>query len=159
MLESTPASVNSALQRARAGFRRSGDPDLVPLPHSEGEGQVVDRFVDAFQQGDVDQLVALLTDDAKFTMPPEPFEFHGPRVIAEFFPRLGFWGRDLKLVPTRANSQPALGYYVPDPMASVHRAGGILVLTVSSDQISAITRFGEKALLARFGLPRTLPSS
>jgi len=159
MLESTPASVNSALQRARAGFRRSGDPDLVPLPHSEGAGQVVDRFVDAFQQGDVDQLVALLTDDAKFTMPPEPFEFHGPRVIAEFFPRVGFWGRDLKLVPTRANSQPALGYYVPDPMASVHRAGGILVLTVSSDQISAITRFGEKALLARFGLPRTLPSS
>ena len=64
-MDMSVASVNSALQRARAGFRRSGDPDLVPLPHSEGEGQVVDRFVDAFQQGDVDQLVALLTDDAK----------------------------------------------------------------------------------------------
>lgn len=92
-------------------------------------------------------------------MPPEPFEFHGPRVIAEFFPRLGFWGQDLKLVPTRANNQPAFGYYVRDPTAGVYRTGGILVLTVCRNQISAITRFGEKALLARFGLPRTVPSS
>jgi RNA polymerase sigma-70 factor (ECF subfamily) len=159
MLESTPASVNSALQRARAGFRPSGDPDLVPLPRSEVETEVVDRFVEAFQHGDLDRVVALLTDDAKVSMPPEPFAFQGPRAIADFLRSLGFWGQDLKLVPTRANNQPAFGYYLPDPNADVHRAGGILVLTVSNNQISGITRFGDKGLLACFGLPRTVPSS
>jgi RNA polymerase sigma-70 factor (ECF subfamily) len=91
-------------------------------------------------------------------MPPEPFEFRGPRVIAEFLNSRGFWGQDLKLVPTRANNQPAFGYYLPDPNAGVHRASGIMVLTVREDQISAITRFGDRSLLALFGLPRTVPS-
>jgi RNA polymerase sigma-70 factor (ECF subfamily) len=157
MLESTPASVNSALQRARSGFRPSGTPDRVALPRSPQEAGVVARFVDAFEQGDVEALVALLTDDARVTMPPEPFEFRGPRAIAEFFGSLGLWGDGLKMVPTRANNQPAFGYYRPDPNASIHRAGGLLVVSVSGDQISAITRFGDCGLLARFGLPRTLP--
>jgi RNA polymerase sigma-70 factor (ECF subfamily) len=159
MLDSTPASVNSALQRARAGFRPSGDPDRVPLPRSPREAAVVERFVDAVQRADLDSLVALLTDDARVTMPPEPFEFRGPRVIARFFASLGILGRNLKLVPTRANNQPAFGYYLLDPNANIHRAGGILVLTVSTDQISAITRFGDRSLLAQFGLPRTVPRS
>jgi RNA polymerase sigma-70 factor (TIGR02960 family) len=159
MLESTPASINSALQRARAGFRPSGDPDRVPLPRSPREAAVVDRFVDAVQRADLDSLVALLTDDARAIMPPEPFEFRGPLVIARFLDSLGILGPDLKLVPTRANNQPAFGYYRPDPTANVHRAVGIMVLTVSTDQISAITRFGDRGLLSRFGLPRTVPST
>ena len=122
------------------------------------EAEIVDRFVDAFQRGDLDGVVALLTDDAKFSMPPEPFEFHGPRVIAEFLRSLGFWGQNLKLVPTRANNQPAYGYYLPDPNADVHRASGIMVLTLATEGISAITRFGDRGLLARFGLPRTVAS-
>ena len=89
---------------------------------------------------------------------PSQFEFRGPRVIAEYFHSRGFLGQDLKLVPTRANNQPAFGYYFPDPNANVHRASGILVLTVRADQISAITRFGDRSLLALFGLPRTVPS-
>jgi RNA polymerase sigma-70 factor (ECF subfamily) len=92
-------------------------------------------------------------------MPPEPFEFRGPRVIAEFYRTQSFWGQDLRLVPTRANNQPAYGDYLPDPNANVHRASGILVLTLSRDRISAITRFGDRGPLARFGLPRTVPSS
>jgi RNA polymerase sigma-70 factor (ECF subfamily) len=159
MLESTPASVNSALQRARAGFRPSGNPERVPLPRSGTEADVVERFVDAFEQGDLDRVVAMLTDDARLAMPPEPFEFIGPHAITEFLRSLGFWGQELKLVPTRANNQPAFGYYLPDPNACVHRASGILVLNVSSDRISTLTRFGDRGLLARFGLPRTLPSS
>ena len=158
MLESTPASVNSALQRARSRVPHPDGPDHVPMAASGRESEVVDRFVEAFQEGDLDGVVALLTDDAKFSMPPEPFEFHGPRVIAEFLRSLGFWGQGLKLVPTRANNQPAYGYYLPDPNADVHRASGIMVLTMATDGISAITRFGDRGLLARFGLPRTVAS-
>jgi len=157
MLDSTPASVNSALQRARSRVS-PGDLDNVPITRPGQEAELVDRFVDAFQRGDLNGVIALLTDDAKFSMPPEPFEFHGPRVIADFLRSLGFWGQDLKLIPTRANGQPAYGYYLPDPNADVHRASGILVLTVASDGISAMTRFADRGLLARFGLPRTIPS-
>ncbi len=159
MLESTPASVNSALQRARARVEHLGGvPDHVPRVRSEYEAKAVARFVDSFQQGDLEGVIALLSDDARFTMPPEPFEFRGPRVIAEYFQSRGFLGQDLKLVPTRANSQPAFGYYLPDPNANVPRASGLLVLTVRAEQISVITRFGDRSLLALFGLPRTVPS-
>jgi RNA polymerase sigma-70 factor (TIGR02960 family) len=158
MLESTPASVNSALQRARSRVPHPEGPDRVRMAPQGRDAEVVDRFVDAFQLGDLDGVVALLTNDAVFSMPPEPFEFHGPRVIAEFLRSLGFWGQRLKLVPTRANGQPAYGYYLPDPNADVHRASGIMVLTLATDGISAITRFGDRSLLARFGLPRTVAS-
>jgi RNA polymerase sigma-70 factor (ECF subfamily) len=158
MLDSTPASVNSALQRARARVEQLVLPDSVPRARSEHEARVVDQFVESFQRGDLEGVIALLSEDAKFTMPPEPVEFRGPRVIAEFLRSRGFWGQGLKLVPTRANNQPAYGYYLPDPNANVHRASGILVLSVREDRISAMTRFGDRSLLARFGLPRTMPS-
>ena len=157
ILESTPASVNSALQRARAGFQPSGGPDRVTLPRSPHEAQVVDRFVDAIQRDDLDGIVAILTADARLTMPPEPFEFNGPRPIAEFLHLVGFRGQDLKVVPTRANNNPAFGYYRPDPNANVYRASGFIVLSVADEQVSSMTRFGDKSLFACFGLPRTLP--
>jgi RNA polymerase sigma-70 factor (ECF subfamily) len=155
MLESTQASVNSALQRARAGFQPSGGLDRVTLPRSPHEAQVVGRFVDAIQSGDLDGMVAILTDDAKLTMPPDPFEFTGPRPIAEFLDRVAL-GQDLKVVPTRANNDPALGYYRPDPNANDYRASAILVLSVAGDQVSSITRFGDKSLFACLGLPRII---
>jgi RNA polymerase sigma-70 factor (TIGR02960 family) len=156
MLDSTPASVNSALQRARGGLHSSRGPDRVALPRSPREAEVVDQFIDAIQQGDLDRVVALLTDDAELKMPPEPFEFRGPRPIAEFLQQVAFWREDLKMVPTRANNEPAFGYYRKDPNADVYRASGIFVLTVSEDQISSMTRFGDKSLFACFGLPRTI---
>ncbi len=158
ILDSTAASVNSALQRARAGFRPTKDPERTTLPRSDVEAQVVDRFVEAFQRGDLDAVVALLTEDSVFSMPPEPVEFRGPRTIGEFLRSLGFWGKALKLVPTGANNQPAFGYYLPDRGSGVHRASGMLVLTVAREGVSAITRFGDRGVLARFGLPRALPS-
>jgi RNA polymerase sigma-70 factor (TIGR02960 family) len=156
MLDATPASVNSALQRARTGLDASRDLDRVTLPRSPHEAEVVDRFIDAIQQGDLDRVVALLTDNAKLKMPPEPFEFRGPRPIAEFLRQVAFWREDLKMVPTRANDEPAFGYYRKDPNADIFRASGIFVLTVSQDQISSMTRFGDKSLFACFGLPRTI---
>jgi RNA polymerase sigma-70 factor (ECF subfamily) len=158
MLESTPASVNSALQRARAGFQPSGGPDRVTLPRSPQEAEVVGRFVDAIEGGDLEGMVAILTDNARLTMPPDPFEFTGARPIAEFLDQVAL-GQDLKVVPTRANNDPALGYYRPDPNANIYRASAILVLSVAGEQVSSITRFGDKSLFACLGLPRTLPSA
>jgi RNA polymerase sigma-70 factor (ECF subfamily) len=157
ILDTTTAAVNSALVRARAGLRPGRDPHDVPLPKSPAEAAVVGRFVDALERFDLDLLVTLLTEDATFTMPPEPAEFRGPGAIAGFFGELPFWGEDIKLVLTRANNQPAVVYYLPDPCARIWRARSILVLGLRDNRICALTRFGGQGLLARFGLPRTLP--
>jgi RNA polymerase sigma-70 factor (TIGR02960 family) len=157
ILDTTPAAVNSALIRARAGLRPRRGLHDVPLPKSPAEAAVVGRFVDALEHFDLDRLVVLLTEDARFAMPPEPVEFRGSLAISGFFRELPFWGRELKLVPTRANNQPALAYYLPDPYAPIWRAGGLLVLTLRESQVCALTRFADHSLLARFGLPRTLP--
>ena len=155
ILESTPASINSALQRARVRFHDSGDPDHGPPPRSEHESRVVDRFVNAYEQGDVNQIVALLSDDCRSTMPPEPIEIRGRENIGKFIKSLGFWGQPIKLVPTRANGQPAFGYYVRDQKTLLFRAGGLLVIALRNDQISHITRFNS-SVLEHFGLPPIL---
>lgn len=154
MLGSTPASVNSALQRARAAFEHSRDPEHVTLPRSGQESETVERFVDALEGGNVERVVALLTDDARMTMPPEPFELRGSRPIAEYLGR--FWSQGVTVVPTRANNAPAFGYYRPDPHADVYRASGLMVVSVAGARVSALARFADKSLFATFGLPRTI---
>jgi RNA polymerase sigma-70 factor (TIGR02960 family) len=156
ILGTSQAAVNSALIRARAGLRPDSDPHDVPIPKSPAEAAVVDRFVSAFERFDLDELVALLTDDARLTMPPEPAEHLGPRPIAGFLVG-SHRGQDVRLLPTRANGQPALVLYLPDPSAPIWRASGLIVLTLRGNQIRALTRFGNLGLLARFGFPRTLP--
>ena len=158
ILDTTTAAVNSALIRARAGLRPDRDLHDVPLPKSPAEAAVVDRFVDALQGFDLDRLVALLTEDARLTMPPEPIQHLGPLAVAGFLEsHLG--GQELKLIPTRANNQPAFAMYLPDPCAPIWRASSLVVLTLRGNRVCALTRFGEHGLLARFGFPRTLPSS
>jgi RNA polymerase sigma-70 factor (TIGR02960 family) len=160
MLDSTEASVNSALQRARTAIEAMPErPDGGTLPDSPAERRLLARFGDAFERGDLDTVVALLTEDAWIRMPPEPHEYQGGPAIAEFLRSRGLWrsGRGIRLVPTRANGQPAFGYYQSDPNAGVARAGGLLVLTLEGRAISAITRFGDTGVLPYFGLPRTLP--
>jgi RNA polymerase sigma-70 factor (TIGR02960 family) len=160
ILATSPTAINSALQRARSGFRPPPAPDQVNLPGlGRPAGSAVVRFVDAFERGDLDAVVALLTDDAKVTMPPEPIERRGRSAIAELFRSQGFWHQPIKVVPIGANLQPGFAYYLPDPHADLYRANGLLVLTVSGEHISAITRFGDRGLFARFGLPRTLRRS
>jgi RNA polymerase sigma-70 factor (ECF subfamily) len=128
----------------------------VPVPKSPAEAAIVDRFVSAFERFDLDELVALLTDDARLTMPPGPAEHRGPRPIAGFLLE-SHLDQDLKFLPTRANSQPALVLYLPDPTTPIWRASGLIVLTLRGSQIHALTRFADLGLLARFGFPRTLP--
>jgi RNA polymerase sigma-70 factor (TIGR02960 family) len=161
MLGSTEASVNSALQRARAAVEAAPErPRGGTLPDSPAERALVARFGDAFERGDIDAVVALLTDDAWIRMPPEPHEYQGRAAIAEFLRSRGIWqnGQGILLVPTRANGQPAFGYYLRDGHCGVAHAGGVFVLTVEGEAISAITRFGDNGVLPYFGLPRTLPA-
>jgi len=160
MLETSEVSVNSALQRARATLggqlplpRRDG----APAPRSQREREIVGRFVDAFEAADIERLVSVLTDDAWMTMPPEPLEYQGHAAIAEFYVTRTWWGtRPIKLVPTRANGQPAFGYYLKDAHAPIAHANGLFVLTLAGDKVCAITRFGDNSLFPQFGLPRTL---
>jgi RNA polymerase sigma-70 factor (ECF subfamily) len=160
MLDSTEVSVNSALRRARAALDAqlpARDRERAPLPRSPRERELVGRFVDAFESADVGRVVALLTEDAWLTMPPEPLTCQGPAAIARFFLSHRWWGAaPVRLVPTRANGQPAFGYYLREPGSAIAHARGVMVLTLAGDQISALTRFGDTGLFPLFGLPRTL---
>jgi RNA polymerase sigma-70 factor (TIGR02960 family) len=160
ILETTEASVKGALQRARAALaERPIDPARAPAPDSPQERELVGRFAEAFGRGDTKAVVALLADDAWVTMPPYPFEYQGKEAITLFLEdRARARGAPLRLVPTRANGQPAFGTYLDDPHAPVARPWSFLVLTLDGEQISAITAFTpDTSVFARFGLPRTLP--
>ena len=106
----------------------------------------------------MDEVVALLIEDAWLIMPPVPLRYQGRELVARFWAATGFRpGRAARLVPTRANGQPAFGLYIRDPQAPVAHASGTLVLTLAGSQISAMTGFPENSTLRIFGLPRTLP--
>ena len=160
MLDTTPTSVNSALIRARATLEERGPRayDRAPLPRSAQEHELVALFADAFERGEVEPIVALLAEDAWWTMPPEPYGYQGRDAIKQFIAH-GFATRETprRLIPTRANSQPAFGQYVKDPHTDVGRALSLLVLTLDGDRISHITRFAATSALPHFGLPRTIP--
>jgi hypothetical protein len=160
MLETSEAAVKGALQRARATLKTRlpvRDRERAPLPRSPRERELVGRFADAVESGDVDGVVSLLIDDAWLTMPPQPFEYQGHAAIASFLhDRAALRGRPLRLVPTRANGQPAFGCYLPDAHAAIARPYGLIVLTLEGERISAITWFGDSRVFAHFGLPRAL---
>jgi RNA polymerase sigma-70 factor (TIGR02960 family) len=161
MLDTGPASVKGALQRARAGLEArlpAADRERAPRPNSTRERQLVGRFADAVESGDIDEIVALLTDDALLTMPPQPLEYQGHEAVGAFLRnRAELRGAPLRVVPIRANSQPAFGCYLPDPQAAIARPYGLIVLTLAGDAVAAITWFADTGVFPHFGLPRTLP--
>jgi RNA polymerase sigma-70 factor (TIGR02960 family) len=160
MLDSTLASVNSALKRARAGLQRrqsaAGDREPPPASGSPSEDAIVAKFARAYESADLDAVVALLTDDVFMSMPPMPFEYEGRDLAARFCASLFRAGRRFDLVPTRANRQPAFGAYLRAPTGTRHGTG-LFVLTLTGDRICAMTHF-ENSVLPWFGLPRSLPS-
>jgi RNA polymerase sigma-70 factor (TIGR02960 family) len=159
MLDTTEPSVNSLLRRARAAFESrlpAAGRERAPLPDSRLERDIVGSFADAVENGDVDGIVALLTDDAWLTMPPLPWEYQGPAAIGVFLrDREAKRAAPLRLVATRANGQPAFGAYLPSEHGA--RAHAVFVLTLEGDRISAITWFGDSGVFPRFGLPAVLP--
>jgi RNA polymerase sigma-70 factor (TIGR02960 family) len=159
MLDSTVASVTSALKRARATLQRRLPPgaDRQPPPAvgTPAEEAIVAKFVSAYESADIERLVALLTDDVFISMPPLPFEYEGRHVAARFFATMLGAGREADLVPTRANGQPAFGAYRRTP-TGIRHGTSLFVLTLAGEQICAFTRF-EAGVLPWFGLPRSLP--
>jgi len=160
MLDSTVESVTSALKRARAGLQRRQAPTderaPAPAPDSASEQALVAEFVRAYESGDLEALVALLTDDVFVSMPPIPLEYEGRDAAARLFAGIFGSGRRVDLVPTRANGQPAFGAYLRAANGTRH-GGGLFVLTLAGDRICAFTRF-DNSVLPWFGLPRSLPN-
>jgi RNA polymerase sigma-70 factor (TIGR02960 family) len=160
MLDSSEPSAASALKRARATLRRELAPshEPPPRPNSPAEQELVAAFTRAYSTADVQGLVAMLTEDVRVSMPPWPFQYRGHELAAQFHTAVTFReGRTYRLIPTRANGQPAFALYTKDPHALVLHANGLMVLTLAGDHISALTRF-DNSVLPSFGLPRTLPS-
>lgn len=161
ILGATEESVTSALKRARATLQRqqqvSADREPAPPPQSAAEQYVVEQLTQAFEAGDVDGVVALLTDDAWLAMPPLPLEYQGRELAARFLAATAFRpGRACRLVATRANGQPAFAQYVRDQQAATSwQPIGLLVVTLSGRRICSMTRFDE-SVLPRFGLPASL---
>jgi len=158
MLDTTEESVTSALKRARAALSREVPrvDEPPPLARSEIEEALLARFVSAFENRDVEAIVALLTEDAWVRMPPMPLEYQGRELAARFLATVAFRDeRRFRLVPTRANGQPAFGVYLRGHDSVVAHALGVFVITLRRDRVSAITAF-DNSVLSRFGLARTL---
>jgi RNA polymerase sigma-70 factor (ECF subfamily) len=158
LFDSTTASVNSALQRARATIDRLRDEGRLRMersrPPDEVERSLVHHYVEAWDAVDIERLVGLLRSDAILTMPPVPLRYEGRRAIAEFFATVPAGGalNQIRLIPTRANRQPAVAAYLLDPDSQTHRAYGLMVLTIDADEIAEITGFADPTLFPVFGL-------
>jgi RNA polymerase sigma-70 factor (ECF subfamily) len=155
---SVPA-VNSALQRARRALKEHNvlpeTPTALPTPQLQS---LLDRYVTCWEQEDIPGLVALLREDAWFTMPPFPIWFQGRAAIATVLAtRIFTLGRHWRLLPMRANGSPAFGLYRQEAGADVNQLFGLLVLDVEGEQIGSLVAFLELSSLSSFALPPILP--
>jgi RNA polymerase sigma-70 factor, ECF subfamily len=150
MLETSTASINSALQRARKTVEErlpdQSQQETMRALGDDGVREVVDEYVDAWQRGDVEAVVSMLTEDAAFSMPPMRTWFGGPdgghAELAAFlreYPLNGVWR--WKPLRTQANGQPALAYYAWDDDEGCYLPFALNVLTLRGDRISDVTAF------------------
>jgi RNA polymerase sigma-70 factor (ECF subfamily) len=161
MLDTTSVSIDSALQRAHKAVEeklpeRSQQETLAALGDTELKA-LVDSFVDAWERTDVDAVVALLTDDAVFAMPPHPTWYSGRDAVAAFFAKGPLSGRYReRLVPTRANGQLALAHYWWSEEDGAFTRHGITVLTLRGGAIADMTIWRGEEAFAGFDLPETI---
>jgi len=155
---SVPA-VNSALQRARRALhqRNVGSEAEMALPRPQLQ-ELLDRYVILWEQADIPGLVALLREDAWFTMPPLPIWIQGRAAIAILLQTHLFTpGRQWRLLPTRANGSPAFGLHRREALADDSQLFGLVVLGGEGEQIVSLVAFLEVSSLSFFALPPTLP--
>jgi RNA polymerase sigma-70 factor (ECF subfamily) len=163
LLDLSVAAVNSALQRARATLKQhlprhrvDWAPGNEPSPQ---ERALLQRYMDATDQGDPEAIRRLLRADALFAMPPEPRWYVGPDAIVESWLEGGFgddsWGH-LRCIPTRVNRQPAVACYVKRAGDTAYRPLALDVLRVEDGAVAEIVAFPLDPLLERLGLPATL---
>ncbi|GAA3937964.1 sigma-70 family RNA polymerase sigma factor [Actinomadura viridis] len=158
LLETSTASVNSALQRARAQLRQvAPEEDAMVEPADPGQRDLLDRYATLFERADIAGLVELFKEDAVWEMPPFPEWFVGRGTIARLIvAQCGPEPGELRLVPTAANGQPAFGLYRRGE-DGVHRPYHLQVLTVTAEGIARGSVFFDTSLFPLFGLPETLP--
>ena len=155
LLDSSVASVNSALQRARATLAsREIDPLNVEVMGAEQQALLA-RYVDAFERYDIESLVALLHEDAIMSMPPFDFWLTGPEQMGAWFLGQGHGCKGSRLVPTFANGCAAFGSYRVDPDGG-HMPFAVQVIEISGDRIVGHHNFLDTKLFALFGLPEHL---
>jgi RNA polymerase sigma-70 factor, ECF subfamily len=158
LLETTVASVNSALQRARATLAaHRADVGETLEPMDDAQHALLARYVDAFERYDMSSLTALLHEDATWNMPPYDLWLQTHRDIVGWCLGPGIGCRGSRLVPTMANGSPAFGQYKPSPTPGVWEPWSLQVLEISGDRISGITFFLDTArFFPAFGLPPRL---
>ncbi|HLM51179.1 MAG TPA: sigma-70 family RNA polymerase sigma factor [Solirubrobacteraceae bacterium] len=174
-LQTSVPSVNSALQRARRTVdERTPDATQQQTLRALGDRQlraVVERYVDAWEHGDVDGIVSLLASDAAITMPPMPTWYRGRDAVAGFLRGFAFAGRwdegdsrfvddrrDVRLLPARVSGQVAFGSYSYDAARGEHRPLALQVLTFDGGRIGEIAGFVIPQAMPRYGLPDRLPA-
>ncbi|MCT9929132.1 sigma-70 family RNA polymerase sigma factor [Planotetraspora sp. A-T 1434] len=168
LLEGSVASVNSALQRARETLREHLPErrlDWAPSAEpTEQERAVLRRYMDAVERADLAAVAALLAEDVRATMPPYPMWFQGRDTVVATLAvswdpgSPGYVGR-FKMVPTRANRQPAVAAYVQGLDEPAYRAFAIAVLRIEDSRIMEVTAFHDPGLFPAFALPTALPST
>jgi RNA polymerase sigma-70 factor (ECF subfamily) len=163
-LEMSVPAVNSALQRARAtlatryhpiGLEAVEAPTLTPTLQA-----LLDRYIQAWETNDVGALMALLKEDATFSMPPRPQWYLGRSAIGQFFQMAVFTQRagEWRLTLTSANAQPACVLYRLNPSTSTYAYFGLMILTIDGASIASSIAFVDPALGARYGLTLEFPS-
>jgi RNA polymerase sigma-70 factor, ECF subfamily len=159
-LDSTPASVNSALQRARKTLEErlpdTSQQATLRMLGDDGVRDLVERFTSAFERDDVDAIVALLSEDAKFAMPPYPRWYHGREAIADSWLMPGGPPPRLRYVSTWANGQPALATYCLDREAGSYIPIALDVLTLRGSLVAEVVAFRTPEVFPRFGVPAEL---
>ncbi len=154
LLETTVASVNSALQRARATLDGlelvDGDVELEP-----DDEELVARYVSAFERYDIDSLVTLLRDDVTFSMPPHALWLCGPLEVHRWMLGPGIGCRGSRLIATRANGCPAFASYKPDGTGAL-LPWSLQVVELADGRIAAIHNYLNTELFEQFGLPPAL---
>jgi RNA polymerase sigma-70 factor (ECF subfamily) len=164
LLGGSTASINSALQRARATLAKrypEGRPSATASPNTT-ERELLDRYLRAWEDNDLDGFVALLKEDATYTMPPWLQWYTGRNAMRSFFAMAWQDRGDVLLLPTAANRQPAFAMYTRPGAGEPWTARAVHVLTLEQDLISRLTLFVEPAgpsLFNAFGLPLVLPEA
>jgi RNA polymerase sigma-70 factor (ECF subfamily) len=162
LLNASTASVNSALQRARATLEKRLPGGRPARPSVPGDRQkaLLDRYLRAWESADIDGFVAMLAEDAVVSMPTWRQWYRGRDALRTFF--AWAWRPDgrgpFRLVPVRANSQPAFAFYCRNGMGAVWQAHSIHALSVRDDSIATLTFFLTPRLFTGFGLPLVLPT-
>jgi RNA polymerase sigma-70 factor (ECF subfamily) len=156
LLDTSVASANSALQRARTSVeeRSTGTSQRDELERlgDEGQRQLVDAFVAAWESADVPALLDLLRADVRFTMPPLPAWFDGRDAVAGFLTERLF-ATPWRLTPVGVNGQLGFGCYILEPGAGAYKLGAVNVLTLRDGKVADITGFLDPDALRNFGLP------